>query len=101
MKRNGDIRALDGGTVRVPKDELERFKKNLNGGVLMPGDPDYEEARRVWNGMIDRRPAPIARCAATEDVATAAGFARAIARCSSRFAEETTMSPAALFRIRA
>lgn len=43
----------------------------LTGEVIAPGHPDYESARRVWNGMIDRRPAAIARCADADDVAFA------------------------------
>ncbi len=76
MRLNGEIRTVDGGTVRVPHDELEGLKKNLSGELLMPGDSGYEEARRVWNGMIDRRPALIARCATSEDVRRAVDFAR-------------------------
>ena len=49
--------------------------EHLNGDVIAPSHPDYETARRVWNGMIDRRPAAIARCADAEDVATAVRFA--------------------------
>ena len=49
---------------------------HLSGQLLCPGDDGYEEARRVWNGMYDRRPALIARCARTADVVAAIGFAR-------------------------
>jgi FAD/FMN-containing dehydrogenase len=49
---------------------------DIRGTVLRPGDDDYEEARRVYNGMIDRRPALIARCADTADVMAAVNFAR-------------------------
>jgi FAD/FMN-containing dehydrogenase len=49
--------------------------EHLRGDVIAPGHPDYEAARRVWNGMIDRRPALIARCADADDVATAIRFA--------------------------
>ena len=46
-------------------------------GVLIgPGDREYESARRVWNGMVDRRPALIARCADEDDVVAAVRFAR-------------------------
>jgi FAD/FMN-containing dehydrogenase len=45
-------------------------------GILQPGEPGYDEARRVWNAMVDRRPALIARCHGTADVVTAVALAR-------------------------
>ncbi len=55
---------------------IQTFKAGLRGGLLRPGDDHYETARRVWNGMIDRKPALIARCAGVADVITAVNFAR-------------------------
>jgi len=49
--------------------------EHLSGEVIAPDHPDYDAARRVWNGMIDRRPTLIARCANADDVATAVRFA--------------------------
>ncbi len=48
----------------------------LQGELVKPGSPEYESARRVWNGMIDRRPAAVAYCATTKDVACCIRFAR-------------------------
>jgi FAD/FMN-containing dehydrogenase len=48
----------------------------FSGPVLAPGDPGYDEARRVHNGLIDKRPAVIARCLHTADVADAVNFGR-------------------------
>jgi len=50
--------------------------ERLIGDVIAPHHLEYDEARRVWNGMIDKRPAVIARCAGTADVAEAIRFAR-------------------------
>jgi FAD/FMN-containing dehydrogenase len=61
---------LDDATVQT-------FKASLRGEVIRPGDDSYDAARKVWNGMIDRRPALIARCAGVADVIRAIQFARA------------------------
>ncbi|HSL99147.1 MAG TPA: FAD-dependent oxidoreductase, partial [Candidatus Limnocylindria bacterium] len=42
----------------------------------MPGDPSYEESRRVWNGLIDKRPGLIVRCTGVADVIATVNFAR-------------------------
>ena len=55
---------------------LETFRARFRGALLRPGEEGYEEARRVWNGAIDRRPALIARCAGADDVVEAVRFAR-------------------------
>ena len=53
------------------------FKRAFHGQVLLPSDDGYDAARSLWNGDIDRKPAVIARCTSTDDVAAAIGFARA------------------------
>jgi len=56
--------------------EIPEFKKQLRGELLLPSDPSYDIARKVWNGMIDRRPGMILRCAGVADVIQAVKFAR-------------------------
>jgi FAD/FMN-containing dehydrogenase len=48
----------------------------FRGDIVLPGDPGYDGARIVWNGMIDRRPAVVARCTSADDVISAVRFAR-------------------------
>jgi hypothetical protein len=55
---------------------VEGFRAVLHGQLITPDAPDYEEARQVYNGMIDKRPAFIVRCADVADVVTAVKFAR-------------------------
>jgi FAD/FMN-containing dehydrogenase len=52
------------------------LRARFRGALLRSGEEGYEEARRVWNGAIDRRPALIARCAGADDVVEAIRFAR-------------------------
>lgn len=54
-----------GSTPRPPLDEL---RDHLTGTVTVPGDPGYDDARRVWNGMIDLRPAAVVRAGSVADV---------------------------------
>jgi hypothetical protein len=56
---------------------VQDFKANLRGTLVQPADPDYDRARKVWNAMIDKRPALIARCAGAADVMQSVNFARA------------------------
>jgi FAD/FMN-containing dehydrogenase len=57
-------------------DKAEALRGQLAGEVVVPGDTAYDEVRRVHNGMIDRRPALVARCRGTADVQAAVRFAR-------------------------
>src|SRR5437763_10582347 len=56
--------------------DVQPLRASVAGVVVAPRDSAYDEARRVWNGMIDRYPAAIVRCASTSDVIAAVNFAR-------------------------
>ncbi len=55
---------------------IKKFASGLRGGVILTSDPLYEDARKVWNAMIDRKPRLIVRCQGTGDVVHAVNFAR-------------------------
>ncbi len=55
---------------------IEELKGGFKGEILLPGDGAYDSARQIWNAMIDKRPAVIARCATTSDVVRGVNFAR-------------------------
>jgi len=65
-----------GGEIVVEKATVSAFGSRFRGELLRPGHNSYEGARKVWNGMIDKRPALIVRCAGVGDVVDAVGFAR-------------------------
>jgi len=73
VSRMQSVRAAGGAREAASLDEL---RSRLRGSVVLPGEADYDDARRVFNAMIDRKPAAIARCARTEDVVEAVRFAR-------------------------
>jgi len=56
---------------------IQDLKQNFRGELLVPSDAGYDEARKVWNGMIDKRPALIARCAGVADVRNCVNFGQA------------------------
>jgi len=55
---------------------IQTFRSRLRGELLGPSDDGYDAARKVWNGMIDRRPSLIARCLGAADIMEAVRFAR-------------------------
>lgn len=69
-------RTMDGREIDLPQDAINGWKARLRGPLLAPGDADYEDSRTVWNSMIDRRPAMIARCLGIADVIECVRFAR-------------------------
>jgi FAD/FMN-containing dehydrogenase len=71
-----EIRTLSGQDIVVPDDALDQLRDSLHGRLLTRGAAGYDEARTIWNAMIDRRPALIARCVDANDVAAAVRFAR-------------------------
>jgi hypothetical protein len=69
-------RAGGGLPPGMTPDLVEQLRAQLRGGLVRPEDPDYEESCRVYNAMIQKHPALIARCADVADVIAAVGFAR-------------------------
>ena len=62
--------------VPASKSIVDRWQHSFNGPLLAPSHNDYNAARQIWNGMIDRSPALIARCTTSADVATAIRLAQ-------------------------
>ena len=74
-----DINAIsgDGKQVVLLRGEVDDFRASLRGQLLLPDSAGYDDARKIWNGMFDRKPALIARCAGAADVVQSVNFARA------------------------
>jgi FAD/FMN-containing dehydrogenase len=62
-------------TTSSSSESVKQFTRGFSGQFLRPGDPGYDDARRVHNGMVDKRPAFIARCQRTADIVAAISFA--------------------------
>lgn len=69
------ITTLDGSTLALDDAGLVALETRMRGPVLTPQSAGYDDARQIWNGMIDRRPAVIARCLGTADVMACVRFA--------------------------
>jgi FAD/FMN-containing dehydrogenase len=70
------VTSLDGSKGTVDQNRVETLRRELGGDLLRSGDPGYDEARSLFNGMHDKHPALIARCTGVADVVDAVNFAR-------------------------
>ena len=61
---------------QLQETEINELKSHFRGDLLLPTDVGYDEVRQIWNAMVDRRPALVARCTSSEDVVQAVRFAR-------------------------
>ncbi|HEV8594411.1 MAG TPA: FAD-binding oxidoreductase, partial [Thermoplasmata archaeon] len=71
-----DVRTIGGATKSIDEETLEALRSRLSGPLLRQGDAGYDEARLIWNAMVAKRPALIARCRGTSDVVQCVNFAR-------------------------
>jgi hypothetical protein len=62
--------------VTFKENSAELLRESMSGDVITPGHPGYEDVRRVHNGLIDKRPAVIARCLGAADVVDALNVGR-------------------------
>jgi FAD/FMN-containing dehydrogenase len=67
---------LDGGSTTLPMAAVQELADSLSGTLLTRSDGAYDATRQIWNGMHQRRPALISRCANAQDVANTVSFAR-------------------------
>ena len=68
--------SLDGNELEIERAALKELGESMTGPVILAGDPQYDTARKIWNGMHDKHPALIARCMSAGDVSQAVTFAR-------------------------
>jgi FAD/FMN-containing dehydrogenase len=69
---------LEGSRTNVNDADIASLRSNVRGELVVAGDARYDEARRVWNGNVDRRPGLIVRCTGAADVQQAVNFARSL-----------------------
>ena len=70
------IKTIDGREIDLKQVDLDNFKMRLKGKLSESGDADYDESRKVWNNMFDRKPGVIVRCLGTLDVIESIKFVR-------------------------
>jgi len=66
---------LDGSTREISDAEVSELADGVRGRMVLPTDDDFDQVRKVWNGMIDRRPGLIVQCSGPADVVVAVNFA--------------------------
>jgi len=70
------MQTTEGREAELKQDALDGLRMRLRGPLFLPGEAGHEESRSVWNAMIDRKPAVVARCRGVADVITCVQFAR-------------------------
>jgi FAD/FMN-containing dehydrogenase len=70
------LTGINGDVVAIPDDAIQALKASFKGPILTPYEPGYEDTRKIWNAMVERRPGMILRCTTTVDVVQALSFAR-------------------------
>jgi FAD/FMN-containing dehydrogenase len=73
---DASVLTKSGKTRQLAAEVLDGFRGALRGSLCVTGDPGYDEARTIWNAMIDKRPGLVVRCAGTADVIAAVKLAR-------------------------
>jgi len=73
---NTVIKTLDGKDITLSSEIIDGLRAQLAGDLLQTNDTGYDESRKIWNAMIDRRPALIVKCLGTADVVSCVKFAR-------------------------
>ncbi len=73
---NGEFVSNTGTHTMLDKTLVEALRERFQGEIIRPSDAGYDDARKIWNAMIDRHPALIARCKNSNDVIEALSFAR-------------------------
>jgi FAD/FMN-containing dehydrogenase len=71
------LKTLDGTLTAISRAEIDEFANGLNGEIIQPDSAGYDEARTLWNAMIDRRPGLIVECLNAQDVKRSVRFAGA------------------------
>jgi FAD/FMN-containing dehydrogenase len=71
--KNNDVISEE---IMLSKTEIEAFKSSLRGELILPDEEGYDQSRTIWNGMIDKYPAMVVKCAGPSDVIAAVNFAR-------------------------
>ena len=70
------LASLQGGAIVLGTDTVADFRQTLRGNVCLPQEAGYDEARTIWNAMINRRPGAVVRCRGAADIVAAVRFAR-------------------------